>query len=421
MQVIREHPRQPNLLFVGTEFGVFFSAEGGNHWVQLKGGLPPVPVHDIAIQPRFNDLVLGTHGRGIWILDDLTPLEHLARAKQATNVFLYPVLDVAPARAEQQPEFRHGNPWLHRDRIRRSVRRIAYLVRDIAADAKVSLEILNSAGTVVRVLPVNRNPGLYRTNWDMRVGAPLTGPIDVCRHRRGGAGSRRPRWRGGGRGGGGGFGGRGGCQRRSRDLPRAAGELQGAPHHHAEERCADRAGAELHARCVIPIVPLTTADLKTLYDYRLDLARFQRTVRDAQARVDTIQRTLADVKRAAESANDAASRCVEERTRRAREGDDRHRPHRSVAVGAVVAVARPVPWRGAWAVARAGGRGGRGRVGGRWRGWRGATAAVSPVVEVESTPPVTPPATPSPQDHPGPARHDDRPDECALSRPVPSS
>ncbi|MFI5312255.1 MAG: WD40/YVTN/BNR-like repeat-containing protein, partial [Gemmatimonadales bacterium] len=80
VQVIREHFRQRNLLFVGTEFGVFASFDAGAHWTQLKGGIPGVPVHDIKIQERWNDLVVGTHGRGVYILDDLTPLEKLAEA-----------------------------------------------------------------------------------------------------------------------------------------------------------------------------------------------------------------------------------------------------------------------------------------------------------------------------------------------------
>jgi len=73
-QVIREHPRNGNLLFVGTEFGAFYSADGGKTWTQLKYNIPTVAVHDIVIHPRENDLVIGTHGRGIYIIDDITPL-----------------------------------------------------------------------------------------------------------------------------------------------------------------------------------------------------------------------------------------------------------------------------------------------------------------------------------------------------------
>src|SRR5262249_44358494 len=63
-----------DLLFAGTEFGLFFSRDGGKKWVQLKGGLPPIPVRDLAIQKREGDLVIATFGRGFYVLDDLTPL-----------------------------------------------------------------------------------------------------------------------------------------------------------------------------------------------------------------------------------------------------------------------------------------------------------------------------------------------------------
>ena len=76
--VIKEDVVQPNLLFLGTEFGLFVSIDGGESWAQFKGSrFPAVAVRDLAIQPRTNDLVLGTHGRGIWIIDDITPLRSL--------------------------------------------------------------------------------------------------------------------------------------------------------------------------------------------------------------------------------------------------------------------------------------------------------------------------------------------------------
>ncbi|NOT33989.1 MAG: glycosyl hydrolase [Candidatus Eisenbacteria bacterium] len=65
-----------NLLFAGTEFGVFFTRDGGRHWVQLKGGIPTICVRDLAIQKRENDLVVGTFGRGYYVLDDYSPLRH---------------------------------------------------------------------------------------------------------------------------------------------------------------------------------------------------------------------------------------------------------------------------------------------------------------------------------------------------------
>ena len=81
------HPRSGELVFVGTEVGVFFSHTGGGRWLPLGDGLPTVAVHGMAVHPRENDLVIGTHGRGFWVLDDLGLLEELT---PATATWLLP-------------------------------------------------------------------------------------------------------------------------------------------------------------------------------------------------------------------------------------------------------------------------------------------------------------------------------------------
>jgi len=78
VHVIREDLKNKNLLFAGTEFGIFASLDGGTSWFSLKNNLPTVAVHDIAIHPRENDLIIGTHGRGIWILDDISFLQEMS-------------------------------------------------------------------------------------------------------------------------------------------------------------------------------------------------------------------------------------------------------------------------------------------------------------------------------------------------------
>jgi hypothetical protein len=77
VHVLREHPRNTNLLFAGTEFGLWVSWDRGANWTALKNNFPTVPVDDIEIQARDNDLVLATHGRSLWIFDDLTPIEKM--------------------------------------------------------------------------------------------------------------------------------------------------------------------------------------------------------------------------------------------------------------------------------------------------------------------------------------------------------
>jgi photosystem II stability/assembly factor-like uncharacterized protein len=89
MHVLREHPRNQNLLFAGTEFGLWVSWDRGANWTALKNNFPTVPVDDIEIQARENDLVLATHGRSIWVFDDLTPIENFDASVARTDVTFF--------------------------------------------------------------------------------------------------------------------------------------------------------------------------------------------------------------------------------------------------------------------------------------------------------------------------------------------
>jgi len=91
VHVITEDFKDPNLLFAGTEFGVFFSNDGGKKWTQLKGGLPTIAVMDIAIQKRENDLVLATFGRGFYILDNYSPLRHAGKENLKKGAVLFSI------------------------------------------------------------------------------------------------------------------------------------------------------------------------------------------------------------------------------------------------------------------------------------------------------------------------------------------
>jgi hypothetical protein len=91
VNVITEHPRSRDLLFLGNEVGAYVSIDRGAHWTRLKNNLPTVPVDDIKVHPRDNDLILGTHGRGVWILDDITPLQELSAAVLAADAHLFSV------------------------------------------------------------------------------------------------------------------------------------------------------------------------------------------------------------------------------------------------------------------------------------------------------------------------------------------
>jgi photosystem II stability/assembly factor-like uncharacterized protein len=115
--VIKEDTVKPNLLFLGTEFGLWISLDGGNQWAQYKGSdFPNVAVRDVVVQPRDSDLVIATHGRGIWIIDDITPLRNLTPdllAKDAVFVQGRPVqqrLNAFGGWAEGNASFSGTNP-----------------------------------------------------------------------------------------------------------------------------------------------------------------------------------------------------------------------------------------------------------------------------------------------------------------------
>jgi photosystem II stability/assembly factor-like uncharacterized protein len=90
VHVVREHPRSQNILFAGTEFGLWISWDRGAKWTALKNNFPTVPVDDIQIQARENDLVLATHGRSVWIFDDLTPIEKFDSSVAASDLTVFP-------------------------------------------------------------------------------------------------------------------------------------------------------------------------------------------------------------------------------------------------------------------------------------------------------------------------------------------
>src|SRR5256884_4752838 len=90
VHVVREHPRNTNLLFAGTEFGLWVSWDRGANWIALKSNFPTVPVDDVEIQARENDLVLATHGRSIGVFDDLTPIEKMDASVAGSPLTFFP-------------------------------------------------------------------------------------------------------------------------------------------------------------------------------------------------------------------------------------------------------------------------------------------------------------------------------------------
>lgn len=90
---LEEDHEDPDILFCGTEFGLYFTVNGGEKWIELKGGLPTIAVRDIDIQERENDLVIGTFGRGIYILDDYSPLRQVSKETFDKGFHMFPIKD----------------------------------------------------------------------------------------------------------------------------------------------------------------------------------------------------------------------------------------------------------------------------------------------------------------------------------------
>jgi photosystem II stability/assembly factor-like uncharacterized protein len=177
--VIKEDLVNRDLLFLGTEFGLWVSLDGGAQWARYKGGdLPSVAVRDLAIHPRDHDLVIATHGRGIWIVDDITPLRALTPAVLASEVaFLQarPVVQRLPA----------SGGWSNGDAV--FVGRnppdeavITYYQRRRHVFGDMKIEVLDAAGKVVGTVPVNERRGVSRVTWSMRLKPPRVPPAAVA-------------------------------------------------------------------------------------------------------------------------------------------------------------------------------------------------------------------------------------------------
>ena len=173
--VIKEDTVDTQLLFLGTEFGLWISLDGGAHWAQFKGGhFPAVAVRDLAVQPRDNDLVLATHGRGIWIVDDITPLRHLTpelAAQDAAFINARPVQQ----RIEANGGWPNGAAAFVGENPKDGAV-ITYYQRTRQLFGKLRIEVLDSSGAVIDELPASTRRGLNRVLWTMHRRAPHVPP-----------------------------------------------------------------------------------------------------------------------------------------------------------------------------------------------------------------------------------------------------
>ncbi|MEE8184431.1 MAG: sialidase, partial [Acidobacteriota bacterium] len=167
---IREDPVRPGLLYLGTENALYVSFDDGENWQSLQTNLPPAPMYWIVVQEHFNDLVVGTYGRGFWILDDITPLQQLTTEVTASQVHLFdprPAYRFQPITApmymfndqsagKNPPYGASLNYWLAEK-----------------SDQEVKIRITDGAGETVRTLQGKNAAGINRVWWN-RKGEPST-------------------------------------------------------------------------------------------------------------------------------------------------------------------------------------------------------------------------------------------------------
>lgn len=173
--VIKEDTVKPSLLFVGTELGLWVSIDGGQHWAQYKGtNFPAVAVRDLLVHPRTSDLVLATHGRGIWIIDDISSLRALTYEVMAEEAAFLP----APP-AVQYINAQGG--WPEGDNSfngpgRPAAALISYYQRSRHIFGDLKIEIFDAQGKLLDTVASSKRRGLNRATWSMRLKPPKVPP-----------------------------------------------------------------------------------------------------------------------------------------------------------------------------------------------------------------------------------------------------
>lgn len=168
--VVRQDLVNPELLFVGTEFGLYISLDSGQNWARFQEDLPKVAVHDIAIHPRDNDLILGTHGRGIYIIDDITPMRALTAEIIDTDVAMLPsqpgvmITGGALQSFGGNDEFIAANPP--------DAAMISYYLKKRHLFGDLKINVYDENDQLITSLPGEKRRGINRVAWPMRLKPP---------------------------------------------------------------------------------------------------------------------------------------------------------------------------------------------------------------------------------------------------------
>jgi hypothetical protein len=171
VQVVREDPKNRNLLFAGTEFGLFVSLNGGGRWQKFMNNYPTVRTDDILIHPRDGDLIIASHGRSLWIADDITPLQQLTPEVLSQDAALF---DIRPGIAylndQTHGEQVGGQKVFIGENAPRGTMINYYLKNAASGDVKIS--IADATGKTVRNIDGTKLAGINRVLWNLAANGP---------------------------------------------------------------------------------------------------------------------------------------------------------------------------------------------------------------------------------------------------------
>ena len=170
VNVIEEDTKNPNLLFLGTERALFVSIDGGGEWRRFMNGLPTVRIDDILVHPRDNDLIVGTHGRSIYIMDDITPLQQLSGDMMGSSAHLFATREAVQWKTQTSQSRGLNGTRRFAAQNPEAGTAISYYLGRGADEVKITIADLN--GETVREMGGPSEPGLHRVQWDMRANPP---------------------------------------------------------------------------------------------------------------------------------------------------------------------------------------------------------------------------------------------------------
>ena len=172
--VVKEDLENSDLLFLGTEFGLYVSVDGGQSWARFENDLPKVAVHDLTVHPRENDLIIATHGRGIYILDDITPLRALTPEVLESDVALLPTRPAVQTIGGGMSWFSGDAEFVGRNPPQAAA--IVYYMKKRHIFGDLYVEIYDADGELIRTIPGGKIRGINRVDWPMRLPPPKVPP-----------------------------------------------------------------------------------------------------------------------------------------------------------------------------------------------------------------------------------------------------